>query len=72
MNPGPINGDTEESVWLQAKLIFMRDRRWREEFLMATFMQHVHNCGYRVEGRTNHGDGSQFATLALPERHKGF
>jgi hypothetical protein len=71
-NPGPITGDSEDSVWLQAKLIFTRDRRWRGEIDMATFMTYIHNCGYKVEGRTNHGDKSNYAHLALPERHKGF
>ena len=71
-NPGPIIGDSSESVWLQAKLTFARDRRWREEIAMGDFMRFVNNCGYKVDVRTNHGDGSQYAHLALPEQHKGF
>lgn len=71
-NPGPISGDTDDSVWLQAKLIFERDRRWREPFEMSTFMTCVNNCGYKTERRTNHGDGSEFTMLCLPEAHRGF
>lgn len=71
-NPGPITGDSEESVWLQAKLTFERDRRWRGEFDMATFMSYINNLGYKVETRTNHGDKTHYAHLALPERYKGF
>lgn len=71
-NPGPILGENDDSVWLQAKLMFERDRRWRGEIDMALFMQHVANIGYRTERRTNHGDKSEFSTLALPEPHRGF
>lgn len=73
-NPGALKGPDSENVWLQAKLKFMADRRWKEEFDMAVFMQHMNAIGYRVEGRTEHNKGvkTEVIMLALPAQHRGF
>jgi len=71
-NPGRIEGDTEDAVWLLAKLLFIKDRRWRGEFDTTLFMQYVTAIGYTTTTVKNHGDKSQYFALALPERHKGF
>jgi hypothetical protein len=73
-SPGAIIGPDSENVWLQAKMKFMADRRWREEFDVATFMLHLNSLGYRLEPRTNHSGGKQehICMLALPSRHRGF
>lgn len=73
-NPGALTGPDSENVWLQAKLKFIMDRRWREEFDIATFMQHLNSLGYRLEHRTIHGgkEGDGVFMLALPAKHRGF
>ncbi len=73
-NPGAIVGPDSENVWLQAKMKFMAERRWRAEFDVATFMLHMNSLGYRLEHRTIHSGGKQEGSfmLALPAQHRGF
>ena len=73
-NPGAISGPDATNVWLQAKMKFMAERRWREEFDIATFMQHMNAIGYRVEDRSVHTNGAVTSKcmLALPAQHRGF
>lgn len=73
-NPGPLKGPDAENVWLQAKIKFITDRRWREEVDMAVFMRLLDSLGYRLEHRTIHGgkEGDGVFMLALPAKHRGF
>lgn len=73
-NPGVLKGPDSENVWLQAKLKFITDRRWREEVDMIAFMQHLNSLGYRLEHRTTHSDGAEggIFMLAFPSEHRGF
>lgn len=73
-NPGVIKAPTSEEVWLMAKMKFITDRRWKEEFDMAVFMQHMNSIGYRLEHRTVHGTPNKAGEfmLALPAQHRGF
>lgn len=74
-NPGPLTAANQDEVWLLAKMKFMADRRWRQEFDMAVFMQHLNSLGYRIEQRACHENGKEEGgvwMLALPARHRGF
>ena len=73
-NPGLIEGPDPDNVWLQAKLKFMTDRRWRSEFEMTTFMLHLNSLGYRLDHRTDHSGAEPVGkcVLALPSKHRGF
>ena len=72
-NPGPIVGKDSDECWLKAKMKFMAERRWRQEFDIATFMQIMRSIGYVMEHRTVHAkDEPDVCVLPLPARHKGF
>lgn len=72
-NPGPVSATEPNELWLKAKMKFMAERRWREEFDIAVFMQHLRSLGYVMEHRTVHAkDQPDLVVLPLPAAHKGF
>lgn len=73
-SPGALSGPDAENVHLQAKLKFIMERRYREEFDLNTFVQHLNSLGYRIESRNRHSEGKVegYFMLALPAGHRGF